>query len=168
MIDMKGFFFVLTMFLFIGLHAQAYIEPVKLEVTVNKTTNLVFPIAIISIDRGSESIVVQKATENILRIKAVSPAFAETNLSVVTSDGKLYSFLVNYSPDPKYLTINVGFTDSTKIYDPLKQLAFSPINPRVIETARSRVKSSSRSDLDFPAIILFILAISVRINLTVS
>lgn len=123
MIDMKGFFFVLTMVQFIGLYAQAYVDPVKLEVTVNKTTNLVFPVGIISIDRGSESIVVQKATENILRIKAVSHAFLETNLSVVTSDGKLYSFLVNYSPDPKHLTINVGFADSSKVNDPLKQLA---------------------------------------------
>jgi hypothetical protein len=51
MIDMKGFFFVLTMVQFIGLYAQAYVDPVKLEVTVNKTTNLVFPVGIISIDR---------------------------------------------------------------------------------------------------------------------
>ncbi|MEO8172835.1 MAG: DUF4138 domain-containing protein, partial [Sediminibacterium sp.] len=67
----------------------SYIEPYRLEITANKTTNLVFPASILSIDRGSQDVIVQKAAgvENILRVKADTKAFAETNLSIITSDG---------------------------------------------------------------------------------
>ncbi len=88
---------------------SAFIEPYKLEVTYNKTTNLVFPSAITTVDRGSQDILVQKASgvENILRVKADAKNFSETNLSVITCDGKLYSFLVDYTDRPAYLNINV-------------------------------------------------------------
>jgi len=88
---------------------SSYIEPYKLEITFNKTTNLVFPSAITTFDRGSQDILVQKANgvENILRVKADIKNFSETNLSVVTSDGKLYSFLVEYTDRPTYLNINM-------------------------------------------------------------
>lgn len=87
-----------------------YIEPYRLEVTYNKTSNLVFPEAITSIDRGSQDILVQKAegVENILRIKAAAKGFEETNLSVITRDGKLYSFLVCYTALPKYFNVNIA------------------------------------------------------------
>jgi len=88
----------------------SFIEPYELSITVTKTTNLVFPASITSIDRGSASMLVQKAkgVENILQVKADSKDFTETNLTVITSDGKLYSFLVNYSDSPAYLNINLG------------------------------------------------------------
>ena len=108
----------LIVFTSLNLHAQkgtlfpksSYIEPYRLEVTLNKTSNLVFPDAIASIDRGSQDIIVQKAdgVENILRIKAVTKVFEETNLSVITKDGKLYSFIVGYNSNPPYLNINVS------------------------------------------------------------
>src|SRR4051812_41886863 len=84
---------------------SAVIEPFKLEVAYNKTTHLVFPLSIISIDRGSACIIAQKAVgvENILKVKADEKNFEETNLSVITSDGKLYSFLVFYNDKPAYL-----------------------------------------------------------------
>ncbi len=95
----------------------AYIEPYKLEITNNKTTNLVFPAAIVSIDRGSQDIMVQKASgvENILRVKADIKEFEETNLSIITGDGKLYSFLVSYTANPAYLNINL---DKASAADP--------------------------------------------------
>lgn len=94
----------------VNFNKAAYIEPYKLEVTHNKTTNLIFPAAITSIDRGSQDIMVQKATgvENILRVKADVKEFEETNLSIITGDGKLYSFLVSYNDNPAYLNINLG------------------------------------------------------------
>jgi len=81
----------------------------KLSVTHNKTTNLIFPLAIASVDRGSQDILVQKAegAENILRVKADVKNFEETNLSVITTDGRLYSFIVNYSERPTELNITV-------------------------------------------------------------
>jgi conjugative transposon TraN protein len=85
--------------------APSFIEPYPLEVTINKTTNLVFPFAIKSIDRGSANILVQKAgyVDTILQVKAARQDFVETNLSVITTDGMLYSFLVRYSPTPLHL-----------------------------------------------------------------
>src|SRR6476659_3602301 len=89
---------------------SSYIESYKLEVTYYKTTNLIFPAAITSVDRGSQDILVQRATnvENILRIKADVKYFTETSLSVITADGKFYSFVVDYADQPAYLNINVN------------------------------------------------------------
>ena len=86
-----------------------YIVPYRLDVSFNKTTNLVFPLPITSIDRGSQDIIVEKAVgvENILRVKADVKTFEETNLSVITNDGKLYSFLVSYNNNPTYLNVNL-------------------------------------------------------------
>lgn len=91
-----------------ALSAQIVVQPSKLEVTVNKTTNLVFPAAISSVDRGSERIIVQKFTGNVLRVKADTSFSDTTNLTVITSDGKLYSFLVSYAASPVVLNIDLG------------------------------------------------------------
>jgi len=89
---------------------SAYIASYRLEVTYNKTTNLVFPAAITSVDKGSQDILAEKATgvENILRVKADIKDFSETSLSIITADGKLYSFVVEYAKQPSYLNINVA------------------------------------------------------------
>ncbi len=89
---------------------SCFIESYQLEVTYNKTSNLVFPEPIASIDRGSQDILVQKAesVDNILRVKAAVKNFEETSLSVITKDGKLYSFLVGYATSPAYLNVNLG------------------------------------------------------------
>jgi conjugative transposon TraN protein len=79
----------------------------RLSVSVSKTSNLIFPAAIKGVDRGSSSIVAQIATggENILQLKAAKESFPQTNLSVITADGKFYSFLVDYSVEPKPLNL---------------------------------------------------------------
>ncbi|MBB1287040.1 conjugative transposon protein TraN [Flavisolibacter sp. BT320] len=89
--------------------SSAILQPYSLEVAYNKTTHLIFPFSIVSIDRGSAAILAQKASgvENILRVKADQKAFEETNLSVITSDGKLYSFLVSYNPSPSYVSVDL-------------------------------------------------------------
>lgn len=71
----------------------------RLNITYDKTTNLIFPYAIKSVDKGSKDILAQIAggVENILQVKAGKQGFAETNLTVVTADGKLYSFLLDYT-----------------------------------------------------------------------
>lgn len=84
------------------------IEAYPLAITLNKTTSLVFPYAIKSVDRGSQSVLVQKAigVENILQIKAAKEGFEETNLTVITTEGKLYCFLLNYAPQPSVLNLS--------------------------------------------------------------
>lgn len=73
-----------------------------LPVATNKTTSLIFPFPIRHVDRGTKDILVQQIKEanNILLVKAASQKFAETNLSVVTEDGSVYSFRVNYDSVP--------------------------------------------------------------------
>lgn len=89
------------------------IEPYKISVSFNKTSNLIFPNAIKSVDRGSAVILVQKArgVENILQLKAAQQGFAPTNLSVITGEGKFYSFIVDYANEP--FPINLNFTKDT-------------------------------------------------------
>ena len=91
------------------------IEAYPLAITLNKTTSLLFPYAIKSVDRGSQSVLVQKVSgvENILQIKAGKEGFEETNLTVITTEGKLYSFLLNYAPKPSVLNLTFGTMNPT-------------------------------------------------------
>jgi conjugative transposon TraN protein len=100
------------------------IEPDTLNIAYGKTTNIVFPYAIKSVDRGSRAILAQKAkgVENVLQLKAAEVFFEETNLTVITSEGQLYSFVLNYDEQPSALTITIGNAK------PLEPLFFSPEN----------------------------------------
>jgi len=91
----------------------------SLCISTDKTTSLVFPFAIAHVDRGSPFILAQpvKEVSTILLVKAASKNFAETNLSVITEDGTLYSFLVCYENNPVecvyHLPINKNATIAT-------------------------------------------------------
>jgi conjugative transposon TraN protein len=91
------------------------IKPYFLPITFYKTTNLVFPYPIKSVDRGSRDILAQKAkgVENILQVKAGKPGFDQTNLTVITADGKLYSYILNYTDTPSVLNIRFANTPPT-------------------------------------------------------
>ncbi len=87
----------------------------ELEITYNKTTSLVFPAVIKSVDRGSRDILAQKAkgVENILQLKAARHAFPSTNLTVITSDGIVHEFAITYSKAPVSLVLNIGIDSLT-------------------------------------------------------
>lgn len=110
---MKYLLITLCVLIYLGSIAQTvqtkFTETRKLEVTYNKTTNIVFPSSITSVDRGSQDVLVQKVSgaENVLRVKADLKNFAETNLTVITSNGRLYSFLVSYADQPAALNITI-------------------------------------------------------------
>jgi hypothetical protein len=86
----------------VSLTVSSFAQNQLLSITTNKTTSLVFPFAIKHVDRGSQDIVAEevKEAENILLIKAANKNFPETNLTVVTEDGSVYDFNVDYSSDP--------------------------------------------------------------------
>ncbi len=88
-----------------------------LAITTDKTTSLIFPFPIKYVDRGTKDILVQpiKENDNILLVKAASRQFAETNLSVVTADGNVYTFTVNYSPAPAELSFHLPPNKKTSI-----------------------------------------------------
>jgi conjugative transposon TraN protein len=74
----------------------------SLCIATDKTSSLVFPFSILHVDRGTKDILVQpvQEAENILLVKAGLKDFPETNLSVFTSDGSVYTFQVCYQPIP--------------------------------------------------------------------
>ncbi len=87
---------VMSLF-FVSLKAQT-----SLCISTEKTTSLVFPFSILHVDRGTQAILAQQVKESptILLVKAAEKGFPETNLSVVTDDGSVYSFVVCYDNSP--------------------------------------------------------------------
>lgn len=90
---------LLILLLFVGGVAQAQ---QRLSVSTDKTTALIFPFPIRHVDRGTKDVIVQPVKENekILLLKAAVKQFTETNLSVVTDDGHVYSFNISYNARP--------------------------------------------------------------------
>ena len=80
-----------------------------LQISNQQTTHLIFPFSILSVDRGSTDVLVQKAeaVDNVLQVKAAKENFCPTNLTVITGDGKLYSFILHYCADPRPLTVRL-------------------------------------------------------------
>jgi conjugative transposon TraN protein len=105
---MKSLYILWLLLFSIPAFSQISITAYPLSIGMNKTSNLIFPYSIISVDRGSPDIVAQKAkgADNILQLKAARANFASTNLSVITSDGKLSSFTITYAADPTVLNIS--------------------------------------------------------------
>jgi len=81
----------------------------NLEITPHQTTSLIFPYAIKSVDRGSRDILAQvpRQVDNVLHVKAARENFRNTNLTVITSDGRLYTFSVRYAPNPETTLLKV-------------------------------------------------------------
>jgi conjugative transposon TraN protein len=84
---------------------MVYLRSRNLQLSEHETTVLVFPATITSVDRGTPEILARKAsgTQNVLELKAARKDFAATNLNVITSDGQLYSFDLEYCDHPAHL-----------------------------------------------------------------
>jgi conjugative transposon TraN protein len=94
--------------------SQSIIPSYPLSVCYQKTTNIIFPYRIEKADIGSADVIGHKdaVLNNVLFLKAGRKGFPVTNLSVYTSDGKLYSFLVQYEDNPD--TLNLLFSKNEK------------------------------------------------------
>lgn len=90
---------------------------VSLCLSTDKTTSLVFPFAIKHVDRGTPSVLALQVKDvpTILLVKAGSKNFSETNLSVVTEDGSLYSFSICYDGNPAKLVYHLPIQLKTSI-----------------------------------------------------
>jgi conjugative transposon TraN protein len=88
---------------------SAMAQTSALCISTDKTTSLVFPFSIRHVDRGTKDILVQqvKEADNILLVKASAKNFSETNLSVVTEDGSVYTFVINYAEKPALWVYNL-------------------------------------------------------------
>lgn len=96
---------VLQIIFAIAVHGQEPIVPRELQISSTITTNVIFKEPILSVDLGSEDLLAQRAqgVDNILQVKAANEDFPRTNLTVITSDGTLHSFWVNYEESPDKL-----------------------------------------------------------------
>ena len=105
--------FILLQTTLLAQYLPKSIAPYPMYICADKTSNLIFPAQIKSVDRGSAALLAQKAPgiQNILQIKAAEPNFKETNLTVITADGHFYSFAVSYSAEPS--TLNYSFTSDS-------------------------------------------------------
>ena len=113
------------------------------SLTTVKTSSLDFPLPIQHVDRGSSAILAEQVGErgNILMVKAGEAGFAETNLSVITSDGSLYTFAVCYDPDPKELTL----------YPPLLSSGSLPLYARMVLDNAPLLRSTWKEKWDVRA-----------------
>lgn len=123
---------------------DSVIAPYHLAVTYYKTTNLVFPYTIKSVDRGSKDILAQKAkgVENVLQVKAGKLGFDETNLTVITADGKLYSYILNYVDSPSIL--NISFAHKMQ-WNPESFFSQSCMNEAEVQTDADKLVSAKRT-----------------------
>jgi conjugative transposon TraN protein len=127
----------------------------QIDVSYNKTTSLIFPFGITTVDRGSRDILAKKVygVENVLQLKAGQKDFPETNLTVITADGKLHHFTVNYSEKTSRQTITISDMDG--VNDTELVLAKDAFNARqinmlcdeVISEAVSTVRREKRHDM---------------------
>lgn len=108
------------------------VENKKLSISYSKTTSLIFPFSITSVDRGSQDVLAQKArgVENVLQVKAGRKQFPETNLTVITADGVLHHFTVTYSETPPEQAISITANASK----PSLILAGNLVNEQIIQS----------------------------------
>lgn len=87
----------------------------NIEISFFKTTSIVFPYPIKSVDKGSSEVLVQKAkgVDNILLVKAGMENFKQTNLTVVTADGRMYGYILNYDELCPVLSLAADKSEST-------------------------------------------------------
>jgi conjugative transposon TraN protein len=89
--------------------SNAEVIPYSIELTQNKTTHILFPSSIEYVDLGSQEIIASKveATSNVLRIKTIKEDISPTNFTVITNDGKYFSFNVSYKGQPTQLSYDL-------------------------------------------------------------
>ncbi len=122
---MKQFVSLISIFCFIG---SACCQTSSLTISTTKTTSLVFPFPVLHVDRGTKDILVQQVpeAENILLVKAAIQEFTESNLSVITNDGSIYSFVVNYEENPGELIYNLPINKKASIAGYAKGILDNP------------------------------------------
>ncbi|MCC9137512.1 conjugative transposon protein TraN [Pontibacter silvestris] len=121
--------------------AQPMQQQHTLELACRKTTSLVFPYPIKSVDRGSGGILAQVPPQvrNVLQVKAASPRFQETNLTVITADGRLYSFFVIYDESPATTLLRLEAAQATSVL-----FTDAGLNQRQLESIMSRLAEDFR------------------------
>jgi len=97
-------------------------------ITTGKTSCFIFPSEIVHVDRGSNFVLVQPVNDagHVLLVKAASVNFDETNISVITVDGKVYSIMLHYDSLPASFMHMIGTPDVQVIQEDASRLLDVP------------------------------------------
>jgi len=137
---------VCPLFMYATSFAQGITE-IPLAISDIKTTSIVFPFAVKGVDRGTSEVLAEqmKGIDNILKIKASKPSFSETNLTVVTSDGRLFGFTLNYIANPASTLLDLREGVFSGTIQParfsalsLNSLELKKLSEKVISTGKKR------------------------------
>lgn len=82
----------------------------SIPVSSSKSIHLLFPQDVIYSDVGNEQAISIEniSASNVVRFKANYENIPQTNISVITSDRKFYSFILNYDPNPEIFNYALG------------------------------------------------------------
>lgn len=105
---MFSLFIVMFSFCITSTKAQNNIRPINLQLNDMKYLFIKFPAEVNYADMGSQDLMANKCLDRIIKLKATVPHFEKTNLSVVTTDGKYYSFIVEYNSKPSYIAVDMA------------------------------------------------------------
>lgn len=119
-------------------------QPSFVAVNENMAVNLLFPYPIKRAQWVSADISVQqfKGVENILLIKANKKDFPLTNVSVVTTDGRFYSFVIGYAS--QLTTLNIDC--KTSFIDPVATFVSDKDYNEVSYQKLAQIALKDRSD----------------------
>jgi conjugative transposon TraN protein len=115
------------------------IKPYRLEITLYKTSHLIFPSTIRYVDLGSGYLTAAKAddTGNVLRVQASEEFEQETNFSVITEDGRFYSFNAAYSSQPS----NLNYNFLSQRENPVHEVLFADLGSESPKSSQDRMKT---------------------------
>lgn len=115
------------------------IKPYRVEITLYKTSHLIFPSTIRYVDLGSSYLTAAKAddTGNVLRVQAIEEFEQETNFSVITEDGRFYSFNAAYSNHP--LNLNYNFLNQRE--NPAREVLFADLGSESPKFSQDRMET---------------------------
>lgn len=129
----------------------SYNLPYQIGVNGEQQTHLIFPEEIIYVDYGSSEIEVNRASgvDNIIALRAKNKSIITTNLSVITTTGKFYTFDVKYNPTPESFSyvIDAPQKDRVALFDNNELTSVQKEN--IKEEINKRFPSISKLTEDF-------------------
>jgi conjugative transposon TraN protein len=137
----------------------ALMEPYNIRITTSTTTSLVFPTKIVAIDRGLDNILSKKVdgVENVLKIKASTEFSRPSNLTVITEDGRIYTFTVVFEDFTEQYVVDMrklenamsgSFSQSSNNYGSGITFNSTGMNSTMIENLSKTVLSKKTKVLD--------------------
>ncbi|MEK6507011.1 conjugative transposon protein TraN [Myroides sp. C4067] len=132
--------------------SNAEVTPYEIELTQNKTTHILFPSSIEYVDLGSSEIIANKveATSNVLRLKTVKEDISPTNFTVITNDGKYFSFNVSYKGQPIQLSYDLTKFEKQKSKKQSEVLFkdLGSISPSLVDLLMKAIIKKNKKELN--------------------